>query len=156
MSEEKVFDITLGPALDADLSDKAARNRQLIVNAYKALKSGGDVGAMGLFELVAPDVQFLEAPSLPYGGTFHGVEGARAGNEGVLRAWRVFHCEIQEVTAAGELVIAYMWLRGSPYGSDEVCEGPVTELFRCKDDKIVEWRPIYWDTHRVRQVFGLA
>jgi ketosteroid isomerase-like protein len=27
-------------------------------------------------------------------------------------------------------------------------------VFRLRDGKIVEWRPIYWDTHAVREACG--
>jgi uncharacterized protein len=146
------FELVLLPSIGAVPAETAARNRQAVADAYRAMLAGDSTA---IFALMAPNVQFHESPSLPYGGTHHGPDGAQAGVAGMFRAWSHLHVEIEEFVAGGNLVIAYIFMRGVARASGELYEGPVAEMFRFSNDQIVEWRPIYWDTHRVRQVCRL-
>ena len=152
-TQAPAFELILAPSVSSGLTEGAARNRRAIEAAYRAMIAG-DQGA--LFALLAVDVEFHEASSLPYGGSFSGLEGARAGVVGMFSAWSHLRVEIEELVAGGDLVIVYLWMRATARATGEVYEGPTAELFRFKDGKISEWRPIYWDTHRVRQVCALS
>ena len=147
------FELVLSRSLGMGATDVAAKNRRAVEDAYRAILKG-EPGA--LFALLADDVQFHEAPSLPYGGSQKGIDGARAGVEGMFSAWSHLRVEIEEIAAGGDIVIAYLWMRAISRSSGDVYEGPTAELFRFKAGKIIEWRPIYWDTHRVRQICGLS
>jgi ketosteroid isomerase-like protein len=147
------FELVIRPTAGSGSPETAARNRQALEHAYRVMLSG-DMSA--LFALLAPDVQFHEAPSLPYGVSLTGSEAAKQGVAGMFSAWSELHIEIEELVAGGDLVIAYIQMRAVSRASGEVYEGPVAEVFRFRDGKIVEWRPIYWDTHRVRQVCRIS
>jgi ketosteroid isomerase-like protein len=147
------FELVLAPSLGTGSAEVAASNRRAIEDAYRAMLTGNPAA---LFTLLAADVKFHEAPSLPYGGSWSGPEGASAGVAAMFGAWSHLRIEIEEFVAAGDIVIVYMWMRATARASGEVYEGPTAEVFRFKGGKITEWRPIYWDTHRVRQVCGIS
>lgn len=147
------FELVLSPTLGSGSADAAAINRRVVEDAYRAALKG-DPDA--LFSLLSDEVEFHEAPSLPYGGSQRGIDGAKAGVAGMFSAWSHLRVEIEEIAAGGDIVIAYLWMRAISRSSGEVYEGPTAELFRFKARKIIEWRPIYWDTHRARQVCGLS
>jgi len=147
-----VFELIITAPENFEIST-AQRNRKILFDAYAAIQMG-DQNA--LFECCAPDIVFYEAESLPYGGVKHGIDGVREGLLGAFSAWSHVRCDFQEFTAAGDIVIAYMQVALTARTTGEVYKGPTAEMFRFRDGKITEWRVIYWDTHRVRQVFGLT
>jgi ketosteroid isomerase-like protein len=114
----------------------------------------GDGEAM--IRLLDPEVFFTEAPSLPYGCEARGIAGVRQGIAGIHAAWRELRAEIFEYAAAGDIVIAYMVIDGISEATGRRYQGPLAELFRFRNGKVVEWRPLYWDTHEVRKVCGLV
>lgn len=152
MSETQPFELIIN-APDDGLNQQAKVNRQLLLDAYKAQLTGD---TESLFRLLADDVTFIEADSLPYGGTFHGPAGAQQGVGGMFTAWSHLRVEIEDILASGDLVIVYLQMTATSRETGEVYDGPTAELFRFKDGKITEWRPIYWDTHAVRKVCGLG
>ena len=131
----------------------ALDNRQRLFDAYSAVLAGNHDA---LFDLCAPDVVHLLPASLPYGGTRTGVAGARTGVAAAFGAWRDVRCDIQEFVPAGDIVIAYMHVALTSRATGAVYEGPTAETFHFRDGRIAEWRVILWDTHRVRQVLGVA
>ena len=147
------FSLTLSLGEHSGMTDTANANRALILDAYERMFAGESEALAGLLD---PDVLFAEAESLPYGVTVRGIAGARQGVAKMFTAWRSLAVEIHEFTAAGDLVIAYLTMKGVGRETADVYEGMTAEVFRLNDGKIIEWRPIYWDTHRVRQVCGPA
>jgi ketosteroid isomerase-like protein len=152
-AEAPAFELYLKKTLGKGSVEVAQRNRQTIERVYRAIEAGDQAA---LFGILADDVVFHEAASLPYGCTKTGKDGALAGVEGMFSAWSHLRVDIEEFATAGDIVIAYLNMRGTARATGQVYEGPTAELFRFKDGKVIEWRPIYWDTHRVRQVCGLA
>jgi ketosteroid isomerase-like protein len=147
------FELVLSMAKNGGLNDEARRNREKVVNAYQAMFQGNE---NALTEIMHPDVVFREAKSLPYGVEVKGLNAALQGIAGMFASWSRVRAEIFECLAGGDLVIAYMMLKNVARATGETYEGPVAEVFRFRNGKVVEWFPIYWDTHRVRQVCGLA
>ena len=154
MSEqETTFELMISAQETNDVS-KSQRNRKILADAYAAVLSGNE---FAVFDCCVPDVVFIEAESLPYGCRKVGVEAAKAGVAGAFGAWTHLKCEIEEYVAAGDIVIVYMNVTATARATGEVYEGPTAETFRFNDEgKIIEWRVIYWDTHRVREVCGLS
>jgi uncharacterized protein len=152
-AEAPSFELYLNKSLGKGSDDVARRNREAIERVYRAIEAGDQAA---LFGILADDVVFHEAASLPYGCTKTGKAGAQAGVEGMFSAWSHLRVDIEEFACAGDIVIAYLMMRATARATGEVYEGPTAELFRFKEGKVIEWRPIYWDTHRVRQVCGLA
>ena len=152
LAEESTFEPTIEVGSDSTLSDTANRNRTALMQAYAALPVGDTEKWWSYFD---PDVEFHEAPSLPYGQSTKGLEAAKQGMGDMFTAWKHINVRVEEFTAAGDLVIIYLHLTATSRKTGEVYAGPVAELFRFRNDKIIEWRPIYWDTHLVRKTCGV-
>jgi uncharacterized protein len=135
-------------AREGALDETAIRNRKIIYDLY------AETNGAGIFDLLADDVVFRQAPSLPYGAELHGIEAAKEGFANVIGAWASLQVEVEELVAAGDLVIAYMMLEGVGKATGKSYSGPTAEVFRMRDGKIIEWRPLYWDTHAVRLACG--
>ena len=135
------------PARDG-LDEVARSNREALINYYRA-RQAGDPDAFA--RLVDPDLHFIQSPGLPYGGEARGAEATQALMTRMFGTWSALRVEVQEVTASGDLVIAYVMLTATARATGKSYTGPTAELFRFRDGKVVEWRPIYWDTHAVRE-----
>jgi ketosteroid isomerase-like protein len=152
MSDSPPFEVIL-KAKDNAFNETAKMNRQALFDAYKAMLKGDEDA---LNRLLDDNLLFVEAAGLPYGGEFHGIEGSKKGVAGMFGAWSHLHVEIEDFLASGDLVIAYMTMVATSRKTGKVYDGYTAELFRFKNGKIIEWRPIYWDTHAVRVACGLA
>lgn len=130
----------------------AERNRNAVYEAYRAVEQGD---MTKLVALLSPDVEFHEAPSLPYAISTKGIEATLAGVGGMFDHWSDLTAEIEELVATGDLVICYLLMTATSRATGKVYSGMTAETFRFRDGKIIEWRPIYWDTHEVRVVSGL-
>lgn len=98
----------------------------------------------------APDVTIREAPSLPYGGTYHGPDGAYAHAVAFWETWRDF----QSATVAdlGEVVLA------DPAGRVAVCwrhrvrdgdrwlDTPVVSVYEVRDGLVAGSTMFHLDT----------
>jgi ketosteroid isomerase-like protein len=126
-------------------------NVAIVESAYVAL----DKGDWDFFySLFADDVVMHEAPSLPYGGTYYGVEGLKRGIETMFAAWDNMTYKVEQITAGGDLVFVYMHISASSPRTGKTFGFPVAELWRFRDGKVTEFRPFYWDTHRAIEVHG--
>jgi hypothetical protein len=128
-----------------------AENLALVKSAYTSYFSG-DID--GFFSVFDEHVELHEADSLPYGGTYKGIEHVKKGISKMFNAWDGLEFKIEEFTAGGELVIVYMQLLASGKTTGKTFSFPVAEIWRIRNSKVVEIRPIYWDTAKAQQVFG--
>ena len=61
----------------------------------------------------------------------------------MLATWSPLVVQIQELTAGGDLVIAYLLMTATGKRTGTTFSFPVAEMFRFRDGRVVEWRPIY-------------
>jgi ketosteroid isomerase-like protein len=150
-ADSKYF-LTMDIDSSSDISDQAKRNRLAIIKGYEAQYAGDWDTWWNLFD---QDVQFTEAPGLPYAISVKGLEAAKQGVAGMFSAWTVVDMRIHEVAAAGNVVILKITNRMTSRKTGQVYEFPVCECFEFRNGKVVDWTAIYWDTHEVRKVCGM-
>lgn len=138
------FKLSISLSDKSGLTDEAHANRDLVVKTYLALEAGQEDA---LVQILDPDILFVEADALPYGGERRGIAATMEGVGEMLAAWRDITVEIEEFVTGGDLVIAYMTFRGISRATGRTYTGPCAEVFRMANGKITEWRPIYWDTN---------
>jgi ketosteroid isomerase-like protein len=144
--------VTIRPGVKddiADLRDEAARNRRAVLATCRP-------NGPTTFDLLAPDVTFREAASLPYACEAKGIEAAKTGVAAMMAAWSKIDIEVIEVVATGDYVMTYMYFVCTAKVTGKIYEGPCVEILRFKDGRAVEWIPMYWDTHAVRVACGLT
>ena len=122
--------------------EETDRNRQAVLAAFDAVAMGDGDPFWALFD---DAVVFHEAESLPYGGTFHGIEAVRAAHARIRPYFDRLDADIEQVLAAGDMVLAYLQLDFRVAGNGRSGSMPVTELYRFRDGRIIEWRALYFD-----------
>jgi ketosteroid isomerase-like protein len=152
LAEDSKYFLKMEVDSNSDIGEAAARNRVAVIKAYEAQYTGDWDTWWNLFD---PDVEFQEAASLPYGTSVKGIEAAKQGVAGLFATWKELDMTIHEFVAGGDIVIAYLRLKATSRKTGKVYEGDTAEFFRFRGGKVVEWKAIYWDTHRVREVCGL-
>jgi len=146
------FELVISAFADDAHDDRARANRDLIAMAYQEMLVGNNDA---LFDLLDPSVEFHEAASLPYGVDCKGIDQTKFGVAGMFSLWSKLHIEILEYAYVNDIVIVYLIMTAHSRATGEVYSGNTAELFRMRDGRIIEWRPIYWDTHKVLEVCGL-
>jgi ketosteroid isomerase-like protein len=105
----------------------------------------------GLYALYHPDVEFHEAPSLPYGGTVRGKEANRAET-----AWEQTWDPLQPtdadramdprvVAVAGEEVVV-LWRQRAVDAAGRRFDGPVLGLYEVRDSMLARAQMFHFDT----------
>lgn len=150
--QQSAFELVLNPQMNSDLTDVAKKNRAAVIDAYQRMLKGEMEAWWNLFD---PAVEFYEADSLPYGCTARGLPATQAAIGAMFAAWSHLRVEIENFIATGDLVINYCRMTGTSKKTGKVYDGLCAEVYRFRHGKIIEMRPVYWDTHKVREVCGL-
>jgi uncharacterized protein len=130
-------------------------NADLVLEIFRAVE-GRD--RERLFSLYHPEVEFFEAPSLPYGGTFRGLEEVRreATDDPKGRTWLDTWGPLQpsewerrmdpRVVAENrdEVVVLYRQRAVEPGG--EHFDNPVLGLYRVRDSRLARAQMFHFDT----------
>jgi len=122
-------------------------SKQVVERFYASL---ADIEA--LKRLLHPQIRLIEAPSLPYGGDFHGIEGLLQVLNSLFASWKDCAVEMKQVVADGDTAVGLIEIRGVGAKSGIPFEMSVAEVFRVRDGLIVEIKPFYFDTHRLFEV----
>jgi ketosteroid isomerase-like protein len=118
------------------------RNREIVRALYKATGHGNWTAAAAL---LSEDVLITEPGTLPFAGTYRGVDAMRELFEKVVRTAGVIGAERKQITAGGDWVVVLhdLLLEGPP-----PVRAPLAEAFRLRDGKVCEIIPYYFD-HRL-------
>ena len=125
-------------------AEQTALTKRVIENLYACAQRGDTAGIVADFH---PDMVLHEAESLPWGGTYHGLEAVMTGLGAVFTTYDLSRLEVELVVAEGEWGISRIKL---PHQSDPSQDMSMSEHYRVVDGKIVEARVFYWDTAAVR------
>jgi ketosteroid isomerase-like protein len=115
----------------------------------------------GVLAAYAPDVVIHEAESLPYGGTYHGLDGAERHAYAYEETWAPFQePEIRrldaEVLDAGENVIVLWRQRGRTPDGTRAIDLPAVSVYQMRDGKITDSRMFQQDTAAIAQFLAEA
>jgi ketosteroid isomerase-like protein len=149
---ESVYELVTEVTSDTRISEEAQENRRKVIAAYEAQVAGDWDTWWDLFD---DEVEFREADSLPYSISVKGLDKAKDGVAGMLKAWSRLVFTQHEFAAAGDIVLLYGHMRATSHKTGRVYDNPVIEMFRFKNGKVVEWTAVYYDTHAVREVVGM-
>jgi uncharacterized protein len=102
------------------------------------------------FAAYHPDILINEAPSLPYGGVYKGLEGVLRHAERFRATWDRYPPESRrelepEFLAVGDRVIVLWRLRALGPNGDSV-DLPAVSIYRLQDGKIIESQMYHFDT----------
>ena len=117
---------------------------------------GAEAGASfaGLAATLDPDVVLHQSPDLPWGGTFHGHAGYEDWARQMSRAFGGLDVRDTRFFADGDTVVVTCRLVTRSRASGETLDLPMAQVVRVRGDRIVEFRPFYWNVPAYRDTVG--
>lgn len=107
--------------------------------------------------LIHPDFQIVEAPSLPYAGTWRGFDGWRGLNRAVAGAWADMNVVVDEILGeSADALVVRMTLSGRAGPSGTPFTTSILEIWRFEGGQVRGITPYYWDTHHLASLHAGA
>ena len=130
-------------------------NVDAVRRLFKSVEERDLAGVLAAYD---PGIVIREAESLPYGGEYHGLEGAEQHSRGYAGTWSNFQSYADKATDpvfldAGEHTVVLWRQRGST-SSGEKLDLPAVSIYRLRDGKIVESQMFHADTSAILNFLG--
>ena len=112
------------------------------------MSAGGDGGGASFDALAAtldPNVVLHQSPDLPWGGEFHGHAGYEDWARRMSGAFDQLGVKDRQLFAVGDIVVAVCRLVTRSRSNGKVLDAPMAQVVTVKGDRIVEFRPFYWN-----------
>lgn len=128
-------------------------NVEIVRQLFEAVEKREAAGVLGAYD---ENIIIREAESLPYGGEYHGIEGAMKHAEGYTKVWDDLQTSVErkmdaEFFDAGDSVIV-RWRQRAGKDKREF-DSTAVSIYRLRDGKIVE-SEMFQDTAAVLNFFG--
>lgn len=113
-----------------------------------------------LAEVYAPDIVVREADSLPYGGVYHGHEGALHHAAAYLKTWDSMQSSQERdmqpcFLDAGEHVVALWRQRARKIETGATLDLPAVSVYRLHQQRIAESTMYHLDTAQLLRFLGM-
>lgn len=118
-----------------------------VIDCMFAHMGKGDLDAAA--RLLDPEIVIHEAESLPYGGTYHGMEGFFDLFRKLAQEFDKLSITPSIIEDTGPFVVALTTLNGQQRCTGKAIVMPLFEQFKLKNKLVVEVRPFYWDTAQI-------
>ena len=117
---------------------------------------GADAGASfaDMAVTLDPDVVLHQSPDLPWGGTFHGHAGYEDWARQMSRAFDGLDVRDTRFFADGDTMVVTCRLVTRARASGETLDLPMAQVVRVRGDRIIEFRPFYWNVPAYRDTVG--
>ena len=127
-----------------------------IENTRRLFKAVEERDVAGVLAAYDPEIVIRDAESLPYGGAYHGLEGAKQHIEGAAQTWNHLQPpDERKMDAvfldAGEYVVVLWRLKGLEASTGRRLDVPTASVYKMRDGKIVESQMFYSDTAAIAQ-----
>jgi uncharacterized protein len=123
---------------------------EVLITVRKLFEAVARRDAGAYFGAFHPDILISEAPSLPYGGEYSGLEGVLRHAERFRATWDRYQSEDSRELEPEFLAIAnrviVLWRLRARAANGEGIDLPVVSIYRLKDRKIIESRMYHFDT----------
>ncbi len=119
------------------------------------MSAGGSEAGVSFAEMAAtldPGVVLHQSPDLPWGGEFHGHAGYEDWARQMSQAFDRLAVEETRFFAQGDTVVITCRLVTRSRASGETLDLPMAQVVRVAGDRIVEFRPFYWNVPAYAQV----
>ena len=136
------------------MSDPVAVISRFYAAEANYMNAGGAAAGASFAAMAAtldPDVVLHQSPDLPWGGEFHGHTGYEDWARQMSAAFDQLEVKDQRFFTEGDTVIITCRLVTRSRGTGRTFDYPMVQVVRVRDDRIVEFRPFYWNvpTYRV-------
>jgi ketosteroid isomerase-like protein len=131
-------------------------SQENVENIRRYFKAVEDRDVAGVLAAYDPEIVIRDAESLPYGGVYHGLAGAKQHAEGAAQTWNHLQSAAERKMDAvfldsGDYVIVLWRLRGLATSSGSRLDLPVVNVYKLRGGKIVESQMFYSDTVSILQ-----
>ena len=108
---------------------------------------GADAGASfaDMAATLDPEIMLHQSPDLPWGGEFHGHAGYEEWARQMSRAFDRLEVRDTRFFTDGDTVVITCRLMTRSRASGETLDLPMAQVVRVRGDRIVEFRPFYWN-----------
>ena len=122
---------------------------EILAHFYKAesayLAAGGD-DFSPIAATLDPECVLYQPVSLPYGGEWRGPSGFEAWMKAFSAQWTSLEVRGAELYPSGDVVVSRSHVYAVSRVSGRQLDWPLLQFFRLRDRRILELRPVYWDT----------
>ena len=139
-----------------DAQSPAEKNKAVVAQFFDANDRSFDDLVEMIKATVDPDFVVAQAPGLPYGGDYRGVEGYLEVQEKIRSELLDLSVEDLEIVAEGDTVLTMFRMLGTSSSTGNKYDMRQVEVWRFRDGKLVSLTPFYYDTHEIRKIVGLA
>ena len=135
------------------VSPRAVVERFYAAEAAYVNAGGGDAAASfdDMAATLDPEVVLHQSPDLPWGGEFHGHAGYEDWAKQMSSAFDRLAVRDTRFFEQGDTVIVTCRLVTRSRESGETLELPMTQVVRVAGERIVEFRPFYWNVPAYQQ-----
>lgn len=126
-------------------------------NVRRLFEAVEEFDIAGVLTAYDSEIVIRDAESLPYGGIYHGIEGAKQHVESAAQTWNPFKPSAAErkldpvFLDCGEYVIVLWRLKGLEVSSGRKLDSPTVSVYKLLGGKIVESQMFYSDTTAIVQ-----
>ena len=128
-------------------------NVEIIRRLFKAVEERDFPGYLAAYD---PEIVIRDAESLPYGGVYHGLEGAKQHAESAAQIWDNLQTSAERkldatFLDAGDYVVALWRQKGLMTSSGRKFDLPAVNVYKMRGGKIVESQMFHADTFAILQ-----
>ncbi len=128
-------------------------SQENVDSVRRLFKSVEERDLAGVLAAYDPGIVIREAGSLPYGGEYHGLEGAEQHARGYAQTWGNFQSSADKVMDAvfldaGEHTVVLWRQRGSTSNGKKL-DLPAVSVYQVRDGKIFESQMFHADTSAI-------
>ena len=120
----------------------------------KAGNAGAGASFAGLAETLDPEVSLHQSPDLPWGGEFHGHAGYEDWARRMNAAFDQLQVGDRRFFVEGDTVIVTCRLVTRSRATGSTLDLPMAQVVRVRGDRIVDFRPFYWNVPAYREAVG--
>jgi ketosteroid isomerase-like protein len=128
----------------------SSENVKVVSDIYDGFILRGSIDP--LFASLHPDVVVHEAASLPFGGTFHGIEGVKDLFGQMFATWDDLKIAVEKLFDGGDQVVALLHLTAKAKATGTPVDMQIAELWTLRDGKVIALRPFYWDAGEIGRI----
>ncbi|EED35417.1 conserved hypothetical protein [Luminiphilus syltensis NOR5-1B] len=99
-----------------------------------------------------PDFAVVEADSLPFAGTFSGMEGFTQLVTKVFEMFSEFEPNVKAMAAGDDTVMVWIDMKLTGRESGKTINVPMIEVFSFEGDKVKQITPFYYDTDAINAI----
>ena len=121
------------------------------------MNAGGEAGGASFAPLAAildPEVVLHQSSDLPWGGEFQGHAGYEAWARQMSEAFDQLEVKDRQLFAQGDTVVAVCRLVTRSRSTGAVVDAPMTQVVTVRGERIVDFRPFYWNVPDYRAAVG--